>query len=239
MDGFEINKILGAVLGTALLIVALRNFGDSLFEPSHLEKNAYPVAVAGAAAGSEAGAATPAALDIPKLLADAKPERGARIADKCLSCHTFAKGGPNQTGPNLWGVVGGPVAHLGDAFPYSSALKKFGGDWTYERLFGFLENPAGYLAGTKMTFAGLSKPTDRADIIAYLRTQTDNPPPLPAVTGAPAAPAGGAAPSEAAPAGTAAPGATPTPSDGGAAPANGPATAPGAAPGSTPPTGGH
>jgi cytochrome c len=182
MDGFEVNKILGAILGTALLVMALRNFGDAFFKKEPLEKNAYPVAVAASASGP--GGTAPAALDIPKLLAEARPQHGEQISEKCLACHTIAKGAPNATGPNLWGVVGGPTAHLGDAFPYSSAMKKFGGTWTYDRLFAFLENPQGYISGTKMTFAGLSKPTDRADIIAYLRTQSDNPPPLPTPTAA-------------------------------------------------------
>jgi cytochrome c len=195
MDGFEVNKILGAILGTVLLIVAMRNVTDAIFEKEPLETNAFPVAVA--STGADGGHATaPAALDLPKLLAEAKPERGQRVAEKCLSCHTFAKGAPNSTGPNLWGVVGGPVAHLGDAFAYSTAMRKFGGAWTYDRLFTYLENPQGVVSGTKMTFAGLSKPTDRADIIAYMRQQSDSPPPLPELA-APAPEAGGAAPQSA------------------------------------------
>jgi cytochrome c len=192
MDGFEVNKILGAILGTVLLVVAMRNVTDAIFEKEPLKKNAFPVAVAGAGADGGHGVA-PAAFDLPKLLAEAKPERGQRVAEKCLSCHTFTKGAPNSTGPNLWGVVGGPVAHLGDAFSYSTAMRKFGGAWTYDRLFIYLANPQGVVSGTKMTFAGLSKPTDRADIIAYLRTQSDSPPPLPEPA-ATAPDTGGAAP---------------------------------------------
>lgn len=215
MDGFEVNKFLGAILGTALLIVALRNVTDAVFEKEPLEKNAYPVAVAGGGEGG-GGGATPAALDIPKLLAAANPERGARVAEKCLSCHTFAKGAPNSTGPNLWGVVGAHAAHLGAAFDYSSAIRKVSEPWTYERLFHFLENPGAFVPGTKMTFAGLSRPTDRADVIAYMRTQSDSPPPLPEVKEAP--PAEGAPAGAATGSGTAPPGGAT-----GAAPANTPA----------------
>ncbi|MFO1186070.1 MAG: cytochrome c family protein [Alphaproteobacteria bacterium] len=227
VDGFEVNKFLGAILGTALLIVALRNITDAVFEKEPLEKNAYPVAVAGGADGGGGGAA-PAALDIPKLLAAANADRGGRVAEKCLSCHTFAKGAPNSTGPNLWGVVGSHAAHLGAAFDYSSAMRKVTDPWTYERLFAFLENPSAFVPGTKMTFAGLSRPTDRADVIAYMRTQSDSPPPLPELKEAPPAPEGGATPGggEAAPAGMtpAAPGPAPaatgtTPAPAGQAPA--------------------
>jgi cytochrome c len=206
MDGFEVNKFLGALLGTALLIMALRNFGDAIFHKEPLKENAYPVAVANAGAGAKGGPSAPAAPDIPKLLAAANPERGERVAGKCLACHTIAKGAPNSTGPNLWGIVGGPTAHLGDAFAYSSAMRKVGGVWSYEHLFAFLENPQGIVSGTKMTFAGLSKPSDRADIIAYLRTQSDNPPPLPEPA---AAPASGEAPAAGSPA------TTPDPASGG------------------------
>lgn len=232
MDGFEVNKILGALLGTALFVTALWRFGDAFFNKEPIEKNAFPVAVAASAAGP--GGTAPAPLDIPKLLAEARPQHGEQISEKCLACHTIAKGAPNATGPNLWGIVGGPTAHLGDAFPYSSAMKKFGGTWTYERLFGFLENPQGFLSGTKMTFAGLSKPTDRADIIAYLRTQSDNPPPLPTPTAAaaPAAnPPAASSTAEPAPAGAPTPaGATPatsTPAEPAGTPAATPAPASG------------
>ena len=242
MDGFEVNKILGAILGTALLVMALRNFSDAIFHKEGLKQNAYPIAGVSPSGGGSAAAA-PVALDLPKLLAEAKPEHGQRVSEKCLACHTIAKGAPNSTGPNLWGIVGGPTARLGDAFAYSTAMKKLGGAWTYDRLFAFLENPQGYVAGTKMTFAGLSKATDRADIIAYLRTQSDNPPPLPAPTATPASPAG--APAGGAPANGAV--TTPAgnvPAQGMTSPAPNPAT-PGATTPATPhntntnPAGGH
>ena len=228
VDGFEVNKFLGALLGTALLIVAMRNVTDAVFEKELLEKNAYPVAVAGGAEGGGGGAA-PVALDLPKLLAEAKPERGQRVAEKCLSCHTFAKGAPNSTGPNLWGVVGARTAHLGSAFAYSSAMLKVSEPWSYERLFAYLENPVAVVPGTKMTFAGLSRPTDRADVIAYMRMQSDSPPPLPEVKEAPP-PEGGAAPAGEVllPVGTPAQG-TVTPADGttgSSVPGNAPATQP-------------
>jgi cytochrome c len=113
------------------------------------------------------------------LLAKADPDHGAQIARQCQACHNFAKGGPNMVGPNLWGVVDGPHAHKAD-FAYSEAMKNFKGIWDYESINNFIAHPQVYLSGTKMGFAGLKKPEERADVIAWLRLQSDNPAPLPA-----------------------------------------------------------
>ena len=98
---------------------------------------------------------------------------------KCKACHNAEKGGANQVGPNLWNVVGAPIAHH-EGFPYSAALAgKSGEKWTYDELNIYLTSPKAFAPGTKMTFAGLSKPEDRANVIAFLRTRSDSPPPLP------------------------------------------------------------
>ena len=114
-------------------------------------------------------------------------EKGQATAKQCQACHTFEKGGPNRVGPNLWGIVGRPRASEA-GFNYSAAMKAKGGTWTFGELYAFLANPRGYIPGTAMTFAGLSRGQQRADVIDYLHTLSDSPMPLPkAAENAPAA----------------------------------------------------
>lgn len=125
--------------------------------------------------------ATPAAPppDLGTLLASADPNEGKAKMQLCASCHDFSPGGPNRIGPNLWGVIGRPVAsHAG--FAYSPAMKAHGGAWSYDALFEFLASPGRDVPGTKMTFAGLRKAEDRAAVIRYLATLGNGAPPLPA-----------------------------------------------------------
>lgn len=139
----------------------------------------YPVAFE---SGGDHGG-DPVEVDLGTILNDASAAAGERRSAICKSCHTFEKGGANGTGPNLWGVVGAQVAaHSG--FSYSGALQAFGGQWTYERLDAYLENSQGYIPGTAMA-QRIQKPEQRADLLAYLQTLSDNPVPFPA----PAAPA--------------------------------------------------
>jgi len=134
-----------------------------------------------ASTGAAATTATQTAATggaLPDLLKAADPAAGAKIAAKCKACHDFSKGGPNKVGPNLWDIVGAKQAHL-DNFTYSDAVKKLGKQWTYEELDKFLTTPKDYAPGTKMAFPGLKKPEERAAVIAYLRTLSDSPKPLP------------------------------------------------------------
>jgi cytochrome c len=154
--------------------------------PAQPESTATGSAAAGAsatAAPSEgtaaAGTQTAAAGgSLPDLLKAADPAAGEKVANKCKACHDLTKGGPNKIGPNLWGIVGAKQAHL-DNFSYSDAVKGLGGEWSYENLDKFLTKPKDYAPGTKMAFPGLSKPEDRAALLAYLRTLSDSPKPLP------------------------------------------------------------
>ncbi len=130
---------------------------------------------AAAATGTQTAATT---ASLPDLLKAADPATGEKVAAKCKACHDFAKGGPNKVGPNLWDIVGAKQAHL-DNFNYSDAVKGLGGQWTYENLDKFVTAPKEYAPGTKMAFPGLKKPEDRAAVIAYLRTLSDSPKPLP------------------------------------------------------------
>ncbi|HZP69809.1 MAG TPA: cytochrome c family protein [Pseudolabrys sp.] len=186
MNSFELNKILGAILGTCLVLLALNIAAGAIFAPEKVAKPGYNIAVKEEGAGEKAGAAKEPEQPIETLLAKASVEKGQAVAKQCAACHTFEKGGPNRVGPNLWNVVGTPRGE-GRGFNFSAAMKAKGGTWTFDELNKFLANPRQYIPGTAMTFAGLSRPEQRADVIDYLRTLSDNPVPLPkAAEGAPA-----------------------------------------------------
>jgi cytochrome c len=178
MDSFEINKILGAILFTCLVTLALNIAAGAMFSPAKPEKPGYDIAVVEhPAEGAKPEAAAPPE-PIEKLLATAAVDKGEQSAKKCVACHTFTKGGPDRVGPNLWGIINRPKASEA-GFAYSDAIKSKGGNWTIDDLNQFLANPRGYAPGTKMTFVGLPKGSERADVIAYLNTLADNPAPLP------------------------------------------------------------
>ena len=175
MNSFELNKILGAILGTLLVLQAVHIAAGAIFTPTVPAKPGYEIAVKETPAA--AGPKTPE-QPFPVLLASANPDRGKSTTRLCEACHTLDKGGPNRVGPNLWGVVGRKRA-TEPGYDYSSAMKAKGGTWTFDELNKFLAGPQKYIPGTKMTFAGVSNDKQRADLIAYLRTQSDNPLPLP------------------------------------------------------------
>jgi len=190
MNSFELNKVLGALLGCVLITLSLNIAAGALFAPQKPEKPGYAIAVK-EGAGEKAG---PAAAEEPMeaMLASASVEKGQATAKQCGACHTFEKGGPNRVGPNLYGIVG--RARASEAgFNYSAAMKAKGGTWTFGELYAFLANPRGYIPGTNMTFAGLSRGQQRADVIDYLNTLSDSPQPMPK-----AAAAGAAKPADAA-----------------------------------------
>lgn len=234
MDSFEINKVLGGLLGTAFVVFSISLVSDAIFASPAPEKPGFAIEAAeegGAAAGG--GEAAAAEVPIAQLLASANAEAGAAVFKKCTACHSGEKGGPNKVGPDLWDVVNRPIgSHEG--FAYSGAMKDFsqGGKvvWDYDHLNHFLTSPKGLVKGTAMGFAGIKKPDERANLIAYLRTLSDNPAPLPEAGAAPA-PENASAPAGAAPAATegAAP-AAPAPAAPEAAPAPAEGTAPAAEP---------
>jgi cytochrome c len=178
MDSFEINKILGAILGTCLVLLVMSFTANAIFAPEMPQKPGYVIAakVEGEASSKEAAAAP--SEPIEKLLQTASVEKGAAAAKKCAACHTFEKNGPNRVGPNLFGIVERARASE-PGFNYSAAMKAKGGKWTYDDLNKFISNPKGFVPGTAMGFAGIQKDSERADVIDYLHTLADSPVPLP------------------------------------------------------------
>jgi len=196
MNSFELNKILGAVLACCLALLALNIGASAIFTPEKPAKPGFAIAVK--ESGAEKAAPAEASQPIEVLLASASAEKGAAAAKQCAACHTFEKGGPNRVGPNLYDIVGHERGTGRGGFNFSAAMKAKGGTWTFDELNKFLKDPRGYIPGTNMTFAGLSRDSQRADVIEYLRQQADKPVDVPKVA---AAPAGGAAPAGAPPAG--------------------------------------
>jgi len=178
MNSFELNKILGAVLGTCLAVLALNIAAGAIFYNEKPAKPGYAIAVK-AEGGGEKKEAGPKEAPLPERLAKASVDKGKSTAKQCEACHTLTKGGPNRVGPNLWDVVGNERGKGRNGFNFSSAMKAKGGEWTYDELDKFLTAPREYIPGTAMTFAGIKNPQQRADVIDYLNTLSDNPMPLP------------------------------------------------------------
>nr|WP_295659184.1 cytochrome c family protein [Polymorphobacter sp.] len=193
MDSFEWNKIAGWTLAAAMTVLALVLFTGEVFHPAKLAKPGY--IVEGVEEVAAAGPAAVADKPIEFYLASASVDKGADVFKKCGACHNAEKGGAAGIGPNLYGVVGGPHDHM-QGFSYSDAMQKTSGQkWDWDELNKWLTSPKSFVPGTKMAFAGIAKPEDRAAVIAYLNSKSDKPlplPPVPAEAAATVAPAGGA-----------------------------------------------
>lgn len=179
---FEMNKIAGAILGALLLVMGLGFLAEAIYAP--IEGRGPGYALPEPEAGDHGGEVVEVeATPLPVLLASASAEDGAGAARKCASCHNFGEGEGNKTGPALFGIVGAPIAGH-DGFSYSDALVAYGeanGNWTYETLAAFIQDPRGDVPGTKMTFAGIRDEEELADILAYFQTLSAEPVPFPAV----------------------------------------------------------
>lgn len=196
-DDLRWNKLFGAVLGTALVMMVLGVGSQMVFAQKPPAKAGDQIAIkedAGGAGGDQPADVPP---DWGTVLATADVAAGATISTKCQTCHNFASGGPNEIGPNLWGVIGRPPgSHPG--FGYSSAMQDFGKKtpvWDYAHVYDFLTGPQNYITGTKMSFIGLKKREDRINLIAWLRQQSSSPVAVPAPD--PKAAAAGKAPADA------------------------------------------
>ena len=182
MDSFEINKIIAAVLLTALIIIGIGKFTDILFYVEKPKESAYKVEGLEVASTNASADSTEAkvveAVDIKALLAMGDLAHGEKVFKKCTACHVVNKGGANKIGPVLYGVLGRQVAAISD-YKYSKAMASYDKNWTFEEMNGYLRKPQSYIKGTKMAFAGLRKEKDRASVILYLNQNSDNPLPLP------------------------------------------------------------
>ncbi len=171
MSSFEWNKVIASVLTAMIVAMVAGILSNMLVQPKPLEKPVFVVAGSPATSAPAEQAAAPKLEPIAPLLAKADPKRGEGLTKVCQVCHTFNNGGPNKIGPNLWDVVGGPIAEGHAGYPFSSALEADKGQkWDPEKLNEWLNSPQHFAPGTKMTFAGFPKAQDRADVIAYLQS---------------------------------------------------------------------
>ena len=179
MDSWEFNKTAGAVLGTALLVFGLAELRGIIYHAPAPAKPGYAIEVTETSKSEGESGGTAAKVSLGTLLASADPAKGQTIAKACQACHDFTKGGPNKVGPNLWGVVGRPIASH-EGFAYSDSLKEHSGEnWTFEHLNTFVHDPKSFAPKTKMAFSGVKPDQQRADVLAFLRTLSDSPQPLP------------------------------------------------------------
>ena len=180
MDSFEINKIIAAVLLTALLIIGIGKFADMLFYVEKPNQSAYQIdGLEKAVASTEKDETkTLEKVDIAQLLAMGDLAHGEKVFKKCSACHMIASDGKNMIGPNLWNVIGRKAGSVSD-YKYSKAMVAYAKQWSFEEMNSYLIKPQAYIKGTKMAFAGLRKEKDRASVILYMNSKSSSPKPLP------------------------------------------------------------
>jgi cytochrome c len=186
--GDRFNTAAGWALFAGIIALGGGIVSSKMFHQERPEEMGY--AIEGVEA--EDGAAADAGPPLPVLLAKADVAAGEKVFGKCAACHTITSGGANGIGPNLYATLGEPIGQGKGGFAFSDALKKVGGAWTFEQMDKWLKSPREFAPGTKMTFAGLGNPVDRANILAYINAQGSNLP-LPAVVAAAAGAEGNAA----------------------------------------------
>ena len=180
MDSFELNKIIGAILLVALLVIGIGKVSNLVFKINKPEKSNYKVEldVKSAEIKGDEEPVQREIVDIAALLSTGDLAHGEKVFKKCSACHSIKSGGGNKIGPALYNVVGRKVGVLDD-YKYSKALTEYNKNWSFEELNGFLLKPKDWIKGTKMAYAGLRKEKDRASVILYLNKYSDNPLPLP------------------------------------------------------------
>ena len=177
MDGFELNKIIAAILATVVVVFGINKVTDIIFTPDKPQQSAYKVEKIEPTLAS-ASSDGKAAVGISELLAMGTVEHGEKVFKRCSACHMIAAGGKNMIGPNLWSVIGRTAGSVND-YKYSKAMVAYGKEWSFEEMNSYLIKPQAYIKGTKMAFAGLRKEKDRASVILYMNSKGDNPNPLP------------------------------------------------------------
>ena len=182
MDSFELNKIIAAVLLTALIIIGIGKFTDVIFHVEKPKESAYKIegleVASISTSSSEAKTKDVEIVDIKALLAMGDLGHGEKVFKKCSACHMIASGGKNMIGPNLWNVIGRTAGSVSD-YKYSKAMIAYGKKWTFEEMNSYLIKPQAYVKGTKMAFAGLRKEKDRASVILFMNSKSSSPKPLP------------------------------------------------------------
>ena len=181
MDGFEINKIIAAILLTALIIIGIGKFTDILFHVEKPKESAYKIEgleMVAAQTSSNSETKVEEKINIKELLALGDAAHGEKVFKRCSACHMIVSGGKNMIGPNLWGVIGRTAGSVTD-YKYSKAMVEYNKEWTFEEMNAYLIKPQAYIKGTKMAFAGLRKEKDRASVILYMNSKSSNPKPLP------------------------------------------------------------
>ena len=181
MDSFEINKIIAAILLTALIVIGIGKFTDILFHVEKPKESAYKIegletAVASTSSNSETKVVEK--VDIAQLLSLGDLAHGEKVFKKCSACHMIASDGKNMIGPNLWSVIGRTAGSVSD-YKYSKAMVAYAKQWSFEEMNSYLIKPQAYVKGTKMAFAGLRKEKDRASVILFMNSKSSSPKPLP------------------------------------------------------------
>ena len=181
MDSFELNKIIAAILLTALIVIGIGKFADILFHVEKPKESAYKIDGLETITTSnkiEVEKNVDKKVNIAQVLAIGDLTHGQKVFKKCSACHMIASDGKNMIGPNLWGVIGRTAGSVQD-YKYSKAMVAYGKEWSFEEMNAYLIKPQAYIKGTKMAFAGLRKEKDRASVILYMNSKSISPKPLP------------------------------------------------------------
>jgi len=171
------NKIIVSILFAIILVFGINKITDSIFYVEKPEKSAYQVTNMTTVASTTAAETSSDSGNIMMLFASTSAADGAKIFKKCAACHSIAEGGANKIGPALWGVLGRAAGSVPD-YKYSKAMAAYGKNWSFEEMNVFLIKPKDWIKGTKMSFAGLKSEKERAAVILYLNTSTNNPLPI-------------------------------------------------------------